>query len=490
MKVLYIATECKPFSKIGGIGDVTGELPVALKKQGVDIEVVTPWYGCSRVEDYTIDCHGAKEPVGIIPSHLRGVPIHFVKNSRYFEGNYSSIYIHSDHIPFYDDAIRFSFFSKACLQIVKEKKPDIVHINDWGLAYLFVFMEMEQLPQKRVITIHNVGYQGNIRKEHIQNTEMKTILDHESLGYLFNDPRSMGESVNALALGLQLCDCAHTVSPRYAEEITMPEDQSRYFTGGCGLDQLAKRLYNQKRLIGILNGFEYDEAPTQESLDRCLNQKRNKKKIIGKRFSNPESFLIGFVGRAVEQKFKLLTEIFEGAPIMEHILNVPDVNVIVLATGLAEYESFLRRYQDKPNFSATIRFDPIQAKDIILGSDLFLLPSLYEPCGITQMEALSFATLPFVRRTGGLVNTVKPHTKPDGTGFWFDGSTREEILSNLIKTIREARDLFFNHRQEYQKLQKNAFNAKFLWETTAKEYINKIYQPVIRGDISRKSQRN
>ncbi|MCL4694273.1 MAG: glycogen/starch synthase, partial [Candidatus Hydrogenedentes bacterium] len=235
MKVLYIATECKPFSKAGGIGDVAGELPPALKKRGVDIEIVTPWYGSMNVIDRRIPCHGKDDiPVGVVPSHLHGVPLNFIKAPQYFEGKYGSVYVDSKHVPFYDDTLRFSFFSKACLELIRQKKPDIVHANDWGLSYVFAFMELAGLTAGKVITIHNIGYQGNMARSRVPGTEMERILDSPTLEPLYHDPRPEWHSVNALRLGLELCDCAHTVSPQYAKEMLEPEDRKRYFEGGKG----------------------------------------------------------------------------------------------------------------------------------------------------------------------------------------------------------------------------------------------------------------
>ena len=482
MKVLYIATECKPFSKAGGIADVAGELPPALRELGVDIEIITPWYGSLKTDGFTIDLD---EKLSVGTSMLRGVPVSFLKSPKYFEGEYSPVYIHSA-TPFHDDALRFSHFSKACLELIKLKKPDIVHINDWGLAYLFAFMEMEGITAKKVITVHNIGYQGNIWKPLIWGTEMERILAHHKYGPLFQDPRPEWYSVNALRLGLELCDCAHTVSPHYAKEMTEPEDRNRYFEGGKGLDRVARRLFNEGRLIGILNGFEYRYPPTELEFRECLRRKKEKKEALGREFRDSNGFLIGFVGRAVEQKFKLLAEDFNGRPVLEHILDMPGVNVAVVASGLPEYEKFLRQYQGRSNYSALIRFDPTRAEDISLGSDLFLMPSLYEPCGITQMESLSCATPPLVRWTGGLVDTVKPHTQPHGTGFGFDGSTRWEVLNNLVKVVNEARELYFADAPKYMALQENGFKERFLWKTAAMNYISFIYKPLLSGDMVKK----
>ena len=178
MKVLYISAECKPFSKAGGGGDVAGELPPALKAQGIDIEIVTPWYGQSRFDDFTVYFNNQTESVGIISRpEVGGIPVNFVKNAHYFEGAYGTPYIHSPDIPFKDDILRFSFFSEACLHLIERMKPDIVHINDWLLGYLFGRMEMEGFRQKRVLTVHNIGYQGTISRDVILGWSIEAIAE-------------------------------------------------------------------------------------------------------------------------------------------------------------------------------------------------------------------------------------------------------------------------------------------------------------------------
>lgn len=486
MKVLYIATECKPFSKAGGIGDVTGELPPALKKLGVDIEIVTPWYGTMNVVDRKIPCHGRDEvSVGVIPSHLHGVPLNFIKAPQYFEGKYGTVYVDSKHVPFYDDTLRFSFFSKACLELIRAKKPDIVHVNDWGLSYIFAFMEITGLTSGKVITVHNIGYQGNMAKSRASGTELKTILDSKTLGPLFHDPRPEWHSVNALRLGLELCDCAHTVSPQYAREMLEPENKKRYFEGGKGLEAVTNRLHKQGRLVGILNGFNYSVKPTEDEFQKCIRAKVQCRNLIASEFDNPNAFLVGFVGRAVEQKFKLLTETLDGRPVMEHLLELEGINVCVLASGLAKYERFIKRYNRRKNYSATVDFIPEKARAISLGSDLFLMPSLYEPCGITQMEALSNATPPLVRATGGLLDTVISHTSRNGTGFVFGGDTKRRILRNLVTAVREARDVYFDAPEQYRALQHRAFRQRFTWANAARQYVDVIYRPVANGTIRR-----
>lgn len=517
MKVLYIAAECKPFSKVGGVGDVAGELPVALQKEGVDIEIVTPLYEgehsflCIKMLEPLYETRYSfpfkvktkdekpdeekKSEEELKPKEVQtykwkpnrdfGVPVYFVRNAAYFEGRYGKPYIISEDIPFYDDILRFSFFSEACLQLIKDKRPDIVHINDWALGYLFGRMAMEKLPQKRVLTIHNIGYQGNIGIETIKDWNIEKILADKGVGSLFLDPRKEWDSVNALRLALELSHRINTVSPNYCKEITEPENTDRYFEGGKGLHEITRRLYEEGKLVGILNGFEYKFRPEEDEFIRILDTKARMKQALSKDFTEPNAFLLGFVGRAVEQKFKLLTEEIDGKPVLEHILDIPGINVAILATGVPEYETFLRSLKEKErgNCSITIAFDKEKANQISLGSDVFLMPSLFEPCGITQMESLSNATPPLVRWTGGLVDTVRPHTGADGTGFGFDGSTKVEVLYNLISTVKEALKFYTEKKDEFKQLQRRGFCERFLWPTAAKEYIEKLYKPAISENV-------
>jgi starch synthase len=491
MKVLYIAAECKPFSKVGGVGDVAGELPVALRKDGIEIEIVTPLYEGEHsflfletiapllLYKYSLSFQEKQETIQIYrraPNKGFSVPVNFVRNATYFGGRYGTPYISSKKIPFSDDILRFSFFSEACLQLIKDTQPDIVHVNDWVLGYLFGRMAIEGLPQRRVLTIHNIGYQGNIGIDKIKGWDIEKILADERVGPLFLDPRKQWNSVNALRLALELSHRVNTVSPNYCREITEPENPDRYFEGGKGLHEITKRLYGEGKLVGILNGFEYKFRPEEDEFIRTLSTKATMKQALSKDFTEPNAFLLGFVGRAVEQKFKLLTEEIDGKPVLEHILDIPGINVAILATGEPGYEAYLKSLKEtgRGNCSITIAFDKEKANQISLGSDVFLMPSLFEPCGITQMESLSNATPPLVRWTGGLVDTVRPHADADGTGFGFDGSTKAGVLRNLIGSIKEALTIYTGSKDKFEQLQRRGFKKRFEWSEAAQEYI-KLY---------------
>lgn len=501
MKVLYVAAECKPFAKAGGVGDVTGELPPALRKRGVDIEIVTPWYGvtscrdATRIDGWDVRWHGVTEHVDVLTTSLSGVPVTFLKNPTFFERdyskgdhpppfasphlfakNYATIYVESEPtLPYIDDAARFSFFSEACLQLIERRRPDVVHVNDWVLGYLLGRMAMLGLPQKRLLTIHNVAYQGNLGRDLIAGWPIESIADDAIVGPMFADPRVSWNSVNALRLGMETADVINTVSPTYKKEMTEPEDQSRFFEGGRGLDVVARRRDREGQLYGILNGFEYRTTTDDDAFAATLEAKARAKAALSESFRSGAGCLFGFVGRAVEQKFKLLTERFEGRSVLEHILAIPRVNVAIVATGQREYEEFLAALRGRPNVDVTIAFDRLKAQQISLGSDVFLMPSLFEPCGITQMESLSNATPPLVRWTGGLVDTVKPHTDPSGTGFGFDGANRTDILRNLIDVARDAVRMYFEEPARFRNLQRRGFAERFLWENSATQYVRHLY---------------
>ena len=519
MKVLYIAAECKPFAKMGGVGDVAGELPPALKKQGVDIEIVIPFYESIDLERhgehitkknaYTYDVPFALpgkadniETVAVHRGRLDGVPVLFVENETFFEGTspydpsirYDHPYVTSEDIPFKDDILRFSFFSEACLPLIQKRKPDIVHINDWALGYLFGRMHQEALPPKRVLTVHNIGYQGNIWKAMIHGWHIEqTLLYDPAIGPLFDDPN--GRDVNAMRLALELAHRVNAVSHTYYREMTQPENYGAFFSGGKGLDGIARRLEAEGRLTGILNGFVYKQEPTDEAFAATLEKKAEARKALTQHFPDPDALLLGFVGRAAEQKFGLLTEPLEGRPILDHILDLDGVNVAILATGERKYESFIgnvaTRHFDgaltylqflhrprRTNYAFTIAFDRAMARRISLGSDVFLMPSLYEPCGLTQMESMSNATPPLVRWTGGLVDTVTPYYEADGTGFGFDGISREEVLWSLLGAVKTARNLYRHNPDAFRRLQRNGFNKRFTWNASANLYIEDLYKPV------------
>lgn len=491
MKVLFFATECKPFSKVGGVGDVALELPIALQKEGIDIEIVTPLYSSinrSWVEEtpyhsYSItfnDINGKKkeESVVLYRSTFKDIKVTFVQNSTYFEGEYGMPYVFSPTTPFYDDFIRFHFFSVASIKIIEEKTPDIVHANDWGLGFLMAKLKMDNNPSKRVFSIHNNAYQGNMWIPAIKDWSVMEFFDRKEIKKSFIDPRKKWESVNPLKLGILSSDAVNTVSPSYKKEMLLKDKPSGYFSGAAGLEKSLRKINRKGRMYGIINGFEY--KPDRD-FETTIKEKDLCKKELSLLFENPDNFLLGFVGRAVEQKFKLLQEDYKGKSILEHIVEIKNINIAILATGLPEYEEFLEKFKGLKNVSVTLAFDKVMAGRISLGCDLFLMPSLFEPCGITQMESLSNATPPLVRYIGGLKDTVISYKKSGGTGFGFTGYSKKSILKNLLKSVSDSVDVYYNEPVRFQDIREEAFKQRFLWSDSAKEYIG-MYKDIIQGD--------
>lgn len=479
-KTFYIALECKPFSKVGGVGDVAGELPWTLLQNGLDIEIITPLYESVHLhnlvirhtETFIFQFEGQKERAEIFTGFVNNLPIHFIANQRYLEGDYGQPYVFSKDIPYLDDAKRFYFFSEACLYLINSRDPDIVHVNDWGLSFLLGRMVQCQMRQKRILTVHNIGYQGNIGRKGIENMAIETFLTDEKTQASFLDPRAEWSSINPLRMGLELCHMANTVSPSHGLEITQPEDPKSYFPGGKGLEKTTNELWQQGRLLGILNGFEYSFEPTEELFSEILQKKAECKKQIVSDYFQTDGLVLGFIGRAVDQKCKLLTEVLDNKDILGHILDIPGLNLAILAQGDPEYEHFFLRYNQYKNFWAKIDFDQELASLIQFGCDVFLMPSLFEPCGVAQMASMSRATPPLVRWTGGLIDTVIPFNSAHGNGFGFNGSNREEILNAFLQTIHDISWLYKNNPQAFIPIQKNAFYQRFLWSDAARRYID------------------
>ena len=337
MKVLYVAAECKPYSKSGGVADVAGELPLALKQAGVDVTIATPLYGCvdrkkhdlTQGDAYTFQYERENKEVTVWNGDLKGVPVMLLENSENFT---QGPYVHSNSFPFKDDARRFSFFSRALLPLMKGY--DLVHGNDWMAGYMFGMMFNHKMPQKRVMSVHNIGYQGNIATDRIQGWEMENIL-HSPIGGLFYCPFT--KCVNPMKLALELSHMTNAVSQTYAREILETPDDSRFFQGGSGLQGICRKLRDEGRLVGIINGYEYSSEPTEEGFVTMLEKKSTAKKSLTGYFKNPKDVLVGFVGRAVEQKFQLLTESVRGKSTLEHILESNGINVAILATGLPHF---------------------------------------------------------------------------------------------------------------------------------------------------------
>lgn len=468
MKILYVAAEAVPFAKTGGLADVAGSLPKALKGDGVDVRVIMPKFGkipeayrnaMEHIYDGELPVAWRKKYVGLDKYELDGVTYYFVDNEEYFnrEGFYG----------YDDDAERFSFFSRAVLDLLPEMDfwPDVIHTNDWHAGLVNVFLKLEHMGDARyeriktVYTIHNLKYQGVFPKD-----VMPDVLGLD-WKYFNNGDLEFYDAVNFMKGGIIYADAITTVSKTYAKEIQYP-----YF--GEHLDGLLRS--REQDLSGIVNGIDYDvynprtdkyifETYDEESLDRKLDNKTELQKSLGlpERRKVP---LIAIVSRLVEPKGMDLV-----VRMMDEILQHEDIQLVVLGTGEKRYEDWFKglawRYPKK--VSVNIYFSNELAQRIYAGADIFLMPSNYEPCGIGQLIALRYGTIPVVRQTGGLKDTVQQYNKytQEGNGFVFNNYNAHEMMYALKRALS-----FYGNYEIWHKIQLNAVQSDFSWKRSAKEY--------------------
>lgn len=475
MKVLMVASEAHPFIKTGGLGDVMGALPQALSKLDVDIRVVIPQYRDINknfkkkfkfIKWFMVPVSWRNQYCGIFEYKYRGVIYYFIDNEYYFKRN--GLY------GYYDDGEKFVFFNRAVLNFMKEIdwKPDLIHCNDWQTGMIPVLHKVEYMRDdfykdiKTVFSVHNLFFTGTFSKE---------ILP-ELFGYdygLFNDGSiEFNGGVSFLKGAINYSDKITTVSKSYEEEIKTPE----YGEGLHGLLQ-----YRGDYLQGIVNGIDYDEY--NPAKDKLIYKNYSLKNIEDKKFNkkhlqehlglpvNSEVPMIGMVSRLTHQKgCDLIVNMLEG-------LLQEDVQVVILGTGDSCYENkfkeFEARYHKK--IKAKMLFDNSLAHKIYAASDMFLMPSLFEPCGLGQLIALRYGAIPIVRETGGLKDTIKPYNEhtDEGTGFGFKNYNHSE----LYKITKYALKVYKN-RKSWQLLIIQAMNSNNSWSKSAKEY-KKMYSELM-----------
>ena len=474
-KILFVASEGVPFIKTGGLADVVGSLPKCFDKENYDVRVILPKYLCMRQEwkdkmnyltHFYMDLSWRSQYVGILELEYDGVQFYFIDNEYYFSGPkpYGNIY---------QDVEKFAFFSKAALSAlpVIGFKPDIIHCHDWqtGLVPVFLkdkFHDNEFFRDiKSVISIHNLKFQGV--------WDVKTIQDITGLdkSYFAPDKLEAYGDANYLKGGIVYADRITTVSKTYAEEIQTPFYGER-------LDGLMRARNNC--LTGIVNGIDYDEYnPATDSfveknydIKSFRKEKVKNKKALQKELGldqDDRKFLIGIVSRLTDQKgFDLI------AYMMDEMCQ-QDLQFVVLGTGEERYENMFRhfawKYQGK--VAANIYYSEAMSHKIYASCDAFLMPSLFEPCGLSQLMSLRYGTIPIVRETGGLKDTVEPYNEYDstGTGFSFANYNAHEMLY----TIKYAMDVFYNHKRDWNKMVERAMEKDFSWNTSAREY-EKLYE--------------
>jgi len=469
--ILFAASEGVPFIKTGGLADVIGSLPKNLDPNYYDVRVVLPKYVCmsqpmkallTYKNHFYMDFDKKSEYVGILECELDGVIYYFIDNESFFSG------IH----PYGNDGFleikKFAFFSKAVLSIlpVIDFRPEIIHCNDWQTGLIPVYLnERFQASDfyrgiKTIITIHNLKFQGKWSVKEIQEmTELPA--------YFFTpDKLESYKDANLLKGGLVYADAITTVSETYAEEI-----KTEFY--GEGLEGLLNARANDLR--GILNGIDYVEfnPETDERILFNYNARNyRKEKVKNKRalqeelgiWQNDKIMMIGIVSRLTDQKgFDLI------AYMMDEILQ-DHVQLVILGTGEEKYENMFRHYawKNQEKVSANLYYSETMSHKFYAACDAFLMPSLFEPCGLSQLMSLRYGTIPIVRETGGLKDTVEPYNEiySTGTGFGFQNYNAHEMLY----TIRFAERIYYDKKREWNKMIDRAMAANFSWQVSALKY--------------------
>ncbi|MFH0771837.1 MAG: glycogen synthase GlgA [Candidatus Omnitrophota bacterium] len=458
LKVLFVSSEVSPFSKTGGLADVSGSLPLALHRLGVDVRVVTPRYKCVKTFGNEARLNDS-------------VPVYFIENERYFMRD--GLYGGKDG-DYEDNFERFIFFSNSLLGMLKDIdfKPDIVHCNDWQTGLIPVYLkeifgsDPFYKKIKTVFTVHNIGYQGIFPKEEFYKIGL-------SWDYFTMRGLEFYDAVNLLKGGLVFSDFITTVSPTYAKEIQTPEF-------AYGLEGVL--LEKKDSLLGIINGIDYNEW--NPSKDKELKFHFSATKLEGK-YKNKLALqremgletdidipLIGIISRLADQKgLDLIAKIIR--PVLKQ-----GAQFIILGTGDEKYHILFDRMSGKfrKKVSVNLRFDALLAKKIYAGADMFLMPSRYEPCGLGQIISLRYGTIPIARKTGGLADTI---TAYDPVGFSGNGFIFERYASaDLLKTISNALNMY-KQKKVWAKLVSNAMRCDFSWDASAAKYLE-LYKEILR----------
>jgi starch synthase len=481
LNILFASPEAHPFAKTGGLGDVSSALPLALKRQGHDVRVIIPKYRSVEQAKRSIKPMGLTVSVPIGPNLKCGelhegrlnrtVPIYFVGQKNYFDRD--GFYGDAEG-EFPDNAERFIFFARSVLEACKalDFQPDIIHCNDWqtGLipCYLKTIFANDPFFEntRSVYSIHNLGYQGNFNKRYLSMAHLPwNVFTIEGVEFY--------DCFSFMKAGLVYADRLATVSKTYSKEILTPEN-------GFGMDGVLR--HHQSKLSGILNGADYGEWDPQIDTHikthygpKSLKGKQECKKSLTRKLSlklTNQTPLLCTVTRLSSQKgIDLMVQSF--AELMDQ-----GAALVILGSGDDQYESFFtEQNQNYPNqFRYVSGFNEKLAHQIIAGSDLLLMPSLYEPCGLTQMYALRYGTVPVVRRVGGLADTIKAFQsgKNQGTGFLFKSSKEGKWLSLLHKALA-----LYSKKKVWRNLMLNGMAQDFSWEKAAKQYAS-LYRQALK----------
>lgn len=473
MQIVFASAECAPFVKTGGLGDVAGSLPAALVRAGAEVIVMVPKYATIKDEykaqmehfsDFYVSLGWRNEYCGLEKLEHDGVTYMFIDNERYFARDYP--------YGFFDDGERFAFFSKAITESLQHLPAgfecDILHCNDWQTALAPVFLRefYQGLPLydrvKTVFSIHNVAFQGQF-----SDTVMEDILGVAHIPAAASQLRCDACSINYMLGALRYADAITTVSPTYANEIQTPEF-------GEGLDGvLRERSY---ALQGILNGIDvagFDPATDKRIAANYTVEDRSGKAVCKAKLQEE----LGLEVRDDRPLMVMVTRLTrqKGMDLVMYALDrilAGGVQVAVLGTGDRDYEDGLRYFQDKypGTMAARIEFDPALSQRMYAAADMFLMPSKFEPCGLSQIIAMRYGTLPIVRETGGLKDTVQPYNEftGEGTGFSFSNFNGDEMGDAVFRAAR----LFWDNRDAWNQLVTQAMSQDFSWTRSAEKYLD------------------
>lgn len=473
MQIVFASAECAPFVKTGGLGDVAGSLPAALVRAGAEVIVMVPKYATIKDEykaqmehfsDFYVSLGWRNEYCGLEKLERAGVTYMFIDNERYFARDYP--------YGFFDDGERFAFFSKAITESLQHLPAgfecDILHCNDWQTALAPVFLRefYQGLPLydrvKTVFSIHNVAFQGQF-----SDTVMEDILGVAHIPAAASQLRCDACSINYMLGSLRYADAITTVSPTYANEIQTPEF-------GEGLDGvLRERSY---ALQGILNGIDvagFDPATDKRIAANYTVEDRSGKAVCKAKLQEE----LGLEVRDDRPLMVMVTRLTrqKGLDLVMYALDrilTGGVQVAVLGTGDRDYEDGLRYFQDKypGTMAARIEFDPALSQRMYAAADMFLMPSKFEPCGLSQIIAMRYGTLPIVRETGGLKDTVQPYNEftGEGTGFSFSNFNGDEMGDAVFRAAR----LFWDNRDAWNQLVTQAMSQDFSWTRSADKYLD------------------
>ncbi|MCL2002982.1 MAG: glycogen synthase GlgA [Oscillospiraceae bacterium] len=478
MKILYATSEAAPFAKVGGLGDVAGALPAALAGSSYGVRVIMPLYG-SIPEEWRAKMKFIKYTYvplawrnlycGLFELKKDGVTFYFVDNEFYFKRG--EVYGH------YDDGERYAFFSRAVAALLTELDgwvPDVVHCNDWQTALIPIYMRRlyDGVPAieaiRTVFTIHNIEYQGRFNRDILENVFglPHTLFDGGTLEY-------MG-GLNLMKGAIELSDRVTTVSPSYAEEL-----QYAYYAHG--LEGLLAE--NRGKLTGILNGIDtslFDPSTgknlaqtfSSEDMKGKVKCKKELQKLLGLA-QRPEVPLIVSVGRLYSHKGMDLV-----AAGLEELMDM-DVQFALLGRGEWHFEQYFStaRHDYEGRLSASLLFNPSLADAMYAGGDIFLMPSQAEPCGLSQMIAMRYGTVPVVRETGGLKDTVEPYNPETGGGLGFTFANYDKY--DLLHAVRRAVDLYHGDKNRWKDIMKRGMTRDFSWAESAKAY-KQLYKDICR----------